>query len=78
MPERRIITNEEKLKPSKITYQDYENYAQRIYTKERAEMLKINVLSNENYSIVMDQRGRGYSKYKNYYVQNNLNHLCFS
>ena len=68
MPERRIITNEEKLKPSKITYQDYENYAQRIYTKERTEMLGINVLANENYSIIMDQRGRGYSKYKNYLV----------
>ena len=68
MPERRIITSEEKLKPSKITYQDYENYAQRIYTKERTEMIGINVLANENYSIIMDQRGRGYSKYKNYLV----------
>ena len=68
MPEKRIITNEEKLKPNKITYEEYENYAQRIYTKERNEMLGINVLANENYSIVMDQKGRGYSKYKDYLV----------
>jgi len=68
MPEKRIITNEEKLKPSKITYQDYQNYAQRIYTKQRDQMLGINVLANEDYSILIDQKGRGYSKYKNYLI----------
>ena len=68
MPEKRIITNEEKLKLTKITYKDYENYASRVYTKQKNEMLGINVLSNENYSIIMDQKGRGYSKYKNYLV----------
>jgi len=68
MPEKIIITNEEKLKPTKITYKDYENYARRVYTKERNEMLGINVITNENYSIVIDQKGLGYSKYKNYLV----------
>lgn len=68
IPERRIITKEEKLKPTKITYHDYQNYAERIYTKEKEEMLGINVLANENYSIIMDQKGRGYSKYKNYLI----------
>ncbi len=68
MPEKRIITNKEKLKPEKITYQDYNNYAQRIYTNEKEKLLGINVLANENYSIVMDQKGRGYSQYKNYLV----------
>ena len=68
IPEKRIITNEEKVKPDKITYQDYENYARRVYTKEKDEMLGINILANEDYSIVMDQKGRGYSKYKNYLI----------
>ena len=68
MPEKRIVTKEEKLKPVKITYQDYENYAQRIYTKEKNRMFACNILANEDYTIVMDQRGRGYSKYKNYLV----------
>ena len=68
MPEKRIITKEEKLKPVKITYQDYENYAQRIYTKEKSKLPAFNVLASDNYTIVMDQRGRGYSKYKNYLV----------
>ncbi len=68
MPEKRIITKEEKLKPVKITYQDYENYAQRVYTKEKSKLLAFNVLASDDYTIVMDQRGRGYSKYKNYLV----------
>ncbi len=68
MPEKRIITKEEKLKPVKITYQDYENYAQRIYTKEKGKILSTNILANEDYSIVMDERGRGYSKYKQYLI----------
>lgn len=68
MPENRIITKEEKIKPVKITYQDYENYAQRVYTKTNEILPICNVLSNDNYSIVMDVKGKGYSKYKNYLI----------
>lgn len=68
MPEKRIITKEEKIKPERIVYQDYENYAQRIYKKTKEELPICNVLASEDYSIIMNQKGAGYSKYKNYLV----------
>lgn len=68
MPENRIITKEEKIKPTKITYINYKNYAQRIYTKTQQKLPAYNVIANENYSVVMDVKGRGYSKYKNYFI----------
>lgn len=68
MPENRIITKEEKIKPVKITYQDYENYAQRVFTKTKEALPICNIISNDNYSVVMDVKGKGYSKYKNYLI----------
>ena len=68
MQENRIITKQEKIKPNKITYQDYENYALRVYKKENKGLPICNVISNNNYSIVMDVNGKGYSKYKKYIV----------
>ena len=68
LPEKRIITKEEKIKPEKIVYEDYENYAQRTYKKLSSQLPICNVISSENYSIVMDAKGNGYSKYKNYLI----------
>ena len=68
MPEKKIVTNEEKKKPEKITYHDYENYAQRIYTKTNSELPIVNVISSDNYSVVTNIKGLGYSKYKDYYI----------
>ena len=68
MPEKKIVTNEEKKKPQKITYKDYENYAQRVYTKTDTELPIVNVISSDSYSIVTDTKGLGYSKYKEYYI----------
>lgn len=68
VPEKRIITKEDKIKPEKIKYKDYENYAQRTIDKENIDIEQVNVLANEEYSIVMNQKGQGYSKYKNYMV----------
>ena len=68
MPENRIITKEEKIKPNKIKYEDYKNYAQRVYTKTNQKLPIYNIISSENYSIVMDVKGMGYSKYKNYII----------
>ena len=68
MPENRIITKEEKVKPNKIKYEDYQNYAQRIYNKTNQSLPTYNVLANDNYSITMDVKGEGYSKYKNYII----------
>ncbi len=64
MPESVIITKEKKEKPNKIKYQDYENYSQITFNKGDYELDKYNVISNENYSIIINQKGEGYSKYK--------------
>ena len=63
MPENMIITNEDKKKPKKIKYIDYENYAQRIFNKINYRLNEINAISNNQYLVVMDQKGNGYSKY---------------
>lgn len=64
MPENVIITKEEKEKISKIKYKDYETYSIRTYNKINEDLNRLNVISNDNYTIVMDQKGAGYSKYK--------------
>ena len=68
MPEKKIITKEEKQKPEKITYHDYENYAQRFFTKTNNLLPVCNVISSDDYSIVTNLKGEGYSKYKDYYI----------
>ncbi len=68
MPENIIITKEEKEKVEKIKYIDYENYTQREITKVDNKLNSINVIGNDSYTIVMDQKGNGYSKYNNILV----------
>ena len=68
MPENMIITKEEKEKVEKIKYQDYENYTQRQYSKINENLNISNVIANDKYTIIMDQFGNGYSKYKNLQV----------
>ncbi len=65
MPENVIITKEQKEKPEKIKYKDYEEYSQRVYTKVENNLNIANVIANENYSIICDEKQKGYSKYKN-------------
>jgi cyclic beta-1,2-glucan synthetase len=64
MPENVIITKEEKEKVEKIKYKNYEVYLVRNYNKINEDLNRSNVISNEDYTIVMDQKGEGYSKYK--------------
>lgn len=64
MPENVIITKEEKEKVEKIKYKNYDAYPVRSYNKINEDLNRSNVISNENYTIVMDQKGEGYSKYK--------------
>lgn len=64
MPENVIIAKEKKEKIEKIKYKDYENYTQRVYTKPDEILNKVNLISNNDYSIVINQKGEGYSKYK--------------
>ena len=65
MPENIIITKEEKEKVEKIKYIDYENATQREITKINTKLNNVNVIGNDKYTIIMDQKGNGYSKYNN-------------
>ena len=64
MPENMIITKEEKEKVEKIKYVNYDDYTERKYTKINENLNISNVISNDKYTIIMDQYGNGYSKYK--------------
>ena len=68
VPEKKIITREQKKKPEKITYHDYENYAFRNYTKTNTNLPICNVIASDNYSIVTNIKGEGYSRYKDYFI----------
>lgn len=68
MPEKAIITKEDKEKVEKLKYKDYENYIQETYNKIDEKIVRGNVISNENYTIAIDQKGRGVSKFKNIYI----------
>ena len=65
MPEDVIITKETKEKVEKLKYTDYESYTQRKFTKLNPNITNINVISNDNYTVVLNDKGIGYSKYKN-------------
>lgn len=64
MPENVIITKEKKEKPEKIKYMVEEVYTERMYQKINEKLPISNVISNDNYTIVMGDTGNGYSKYK--------------
>ena len=68
MPENMLITKEEKKKPEKIKYVDYESYATRTYKKIDERLNIINAIANNQYLVVTDQKGNGYSKYKDILV----------
>lgn len=68
MPQNVIVTKEKKEKIEKIKNVDYEAYCQREYTKINQKLNPINVISSSNYTIVLDQKGKGYSMYKDILV----------
>lgn len=65
MPEDVIITKEKKEKIEKLKNIDYENYTERVYKKQNENLNNFNTISNENYTICMNEKGEGFSKYKN-------------
>ncbi len=65
MPEDVIITKEKKEKIQKLKNVDYENYSLRVFSKLDYRLNNCNVISNDNYSICVNERGEGFSKYKN-------------
>ena len=68
MPETFIITKENKEKPEKIKYKDYENYSVREYNKIDERIVRGNVIGNEKYTVAINQQGTGVSKFEDIYV----------
>lgn len=68
MPGDMLVTKERKEKLKRIKYAGYDNYVQNVYTKINSHLRKCNVLSSENYLIEMNDKGEGYSKYKDILV----------
>lgn len=68
MPETFIITKEEKEKLEKLKYQDFENYAEAVYKNSDERIIRGNAISNEKYTAVINQKGQGFSKYKDIYI----------
>lgn len=64
MPENVIITKEKKERVEKIKYLAEEVYTERMQDKVSRELPVSNVISNNNYTVVMGDKGNGYSKYK--------------
>ncbi len=68
MPETAIITKEKKEKVEKLKYKDYEGYVQTTYKKIDERLITGNVISSEDYTVAMNQKGEGFSKYKDIYI----------
>lgn len=77
MPKDVIITKENKEKIEKIKYQTKDVYTEKVYNKINENLPISNVISNENYTVVMNDKGEGYSKFKdiliNRYKETNEN-----
>ncbi len=67
-PEKFIITKEDKEKVEKPKYVDYENYTERTYRKIDEKLIRGNLISNEEYTVAMNQEGLGVSKYKDIFI----------
>lgn len=67
-PDKYIVAKEDKEKVEKLKYIDYEDYIKNTYTKIDERLITGNVISNENYTIAINQKGIGLSKYKDIYI----------
>ena len=65
MPERVILTKEQKERVEKVKNIDYETYLVREFNKPYDKLGNINVISSDDYTVITDQKGNGYSKYRN-------------
>ena len=68
MPENVIITKEKKEKVEKIKYNNFDYYLEKTFSKINNNIDRYNLISNKNYSVIIDEKGNGYSKYKDILV----------
>ena len=68
MPENVIITKEKKEKVEKIKYNNYNFYSEKVFNNISNNIERYNLVANKDYTIITDERGNGYSKYKNILV----------
>lgn len=64
MPVKMIITKDKKKKVEKLKNENLSGYIEREIEKSDYSHKKVNIISNENYQIFIDNFGNGYSKYK--------------
>lgn len=63
MPRDMLITKEKKEKTTKIKYTGYDNYIETSITKIDEELKNVNVMSNGEYLVCINDKGEGFSKY---------------
>ncbi|MBR2703988.1 MAG: hypothetical protein IKE91_00780 [Clostridia bacterium] len=71
MPENVILTKEKKEHIEKIKYADFNYYSERVFEKNKKRTFsgeKYNLISNNDYTILIDSNGNGYSKYKDIFI----------
>ena len=64
MPRDMLITKEKKEKTTKIKYTGYDSYIETVITKIDSDSRKANVISNGKYLICTNDKGEGFSRYK--------------
>ena len=90
VPQNIVYTNEKKEKIKAIKYKYYEEYNEKEINKDEQN---VNILSNDNYTLLIDNYGQGYSKYQDkminrfkannyqtnfFYIKNITNKECWS
>jgi len=68
MPENVIITKKKKKKVNKIKYSNCNYYYEKNINKLNSNIENYNLISNTDYSIIIDDKGNGYSRYKDILV----------
>lgn len=68
MPRNIVITKSKKERIEKLQYKEYEDFAERTINKLQPFYENTNLISNDEYTIFMTDKGDGFSKYKNIYI----------
>ncbi len=68
MPRDMLVTKDKKEKTRKIKYTGLDNYVENVYTKIDSSLRKANVIANGDYMVCINDKGEGYSKYKDILV----------